>query len=259
MTTHAEARHLVAEMLVAEQGCRPEDFSADAVRIFRLPRPRAGDPLVRHYPRPTPAFTAVTMGVGAVVAASRSILSEIERIFGGAQRDHVFEPARLAAVAGVVAAHGLTVRGPYPRLLSTADTWRARPVPGGYTVTIEPHPASARIEALDPSRWPNAVSRRRQVQEQAIAVAWHGEDVVGLASCSADTARLWQIGIDVAERHRGRGLGAALTSALARFILDQGAIPWYGVAPANVASLNTAVAAGFRFGWVEVYSYPLSR
>jgi ribosomal protein S18 acetylase RimI-like enzyme len=198
----------------------------------------------------------VSVGSGAVVSAGRSILPAVERIFDGVDRDQVFEPERLAAVAALLRPHRLSVVGPYLRLLSTTESTRDRTPPDAYAIRIEPRPTDSRLEDLDPARWPNAISRRRAIATEAVAITDFGTRVVGVASTRADSPRLWQIGIDVDVAHRGRGVGAALTSALARFIHDQGNAAWYGVAPANVASVNTAIAAGFRLAWVEAYAYP---
>jgi predicted GNAT family acetyltransferase len=62
------------------------------------------------------------------------------------------------------------------------------------------------------------------------------------------------MGIDVAESQRGQGVGAALTSALAQEALRAGRVPFYSVTPSNIASVATALAAGFRLGCIEAYS-----
>lgn len=49
---------------------------------------------------------------------------------------------------------------------------------------------------------------------------------------------------------RGRGLGRHLVAAVARRVLDDGAIPTYAHVPANHASAKVAIAAGFPdLGW----------
>ena len=62
------------------------------------------------------------------------------------------------------------------------------------------------------------------------------------------------MGIEVAETHRGRGPGAALTSALGAAILERGRVPYYSTSPVNVPSMRAALAAGFRPWWFDVYS-----
>jgi GNAT superfamily N-acetyltransferase len=258
MFSYAAAVEAVVATLAAESGCTPADVTSGNVAVFAIP---AGDKprLARRYWTTEPTFAAVSLGRGAVLSASRPLVGWVEAAFRGANRDQVFEPARLAAVSALLAPHGRMVYGPYPRLVCGADTLRQRNTPEAFAVRIEHSPADARVEELDPARWPNAISSRRSVPTATLALAGRGDKVVGLAATSRDNEHLWQIGIDVDEEYRGIGIGAALTSALARHILEAGGVPFYGAAPANLPSVNTALAAGFRLAWVEAFAAPAGR
>ena len=258
MIAYAAAMDAVVATLAAEGGCAPEDLTSGEVRLFAKP---AGErpPLARRYWTTEPTFAAVSLGRGAVLTASAEILADVSATFRGANREQVFEPDRLAAVSALLRPRGRTIYGPYPRLLCGGDTLCRRDAPPGIEIAVEKEPADARIEALEPLRWPNAISSRRSVPTAALALATHDDAVVGVAATSIDNEHLWQIGIDVAEPHWGLGIGAALTVALARYILEAGAAPFYGAAPANLPSINTALAAGFRLAWVEAFAAPAGR
>lgn len=86
------------------------------------------------------------------------------------------------------------------------------------------------------------------------AVAPGGDDVAGVATAAAHAEALWSMGVEVAETHRGRGLGAALTSALGAAILELGHVPVHSTGSVNVPSMRAALAAGFRQWWFDVYS-----
>ena len=75
------------------------------------------------------------------------------------------------------------------------------------------------------------------------AVAIRSEKVVAAVAASTDSDTLWQIGIDVQPEHRGRGLGAVLTSRVASAVLARG-----------IAARRTAHSAGFYPSWVAVYT-----
>lgn len=60
-----------------------------------------------------------------------------------------------------------------------------------------------------------------------------------------DTAGLWEIGIDVARAHRGRGLAPLVVSAATHAILDEGKTPYYACGVGNIRSQRTALASGF--------------
>lgn len=63
---------------------------------------------------------------------------------------------------------------------------------------------------------------------------------------------MFQIGIDVAEKYRRKGIASALTSRLALEILALGKVPFYCAAWSNIKSVRNAIKAGFRPAWVEL-------
>ena len=88
------------------------------------------------------------------------------------------------------------------------------------------------------------------------AIAEQEGEIVGVCGAKLDSPFMWQLGIDVAAEHRGRGLAPALTSAVAEAVLDEGKLPYYGTSATNIPSMRTALAAGFKPMWVEVLSRP---
>ena len=63
---------------------------------------------------------------------------------------------------------------------------------------------------------------------------------------------MWQIGIDVLPEYRRRGVASALTNRLARAVFEQGKIPFYAAAWANVPSLSNARKSGFAPAWAVI-------
>lgn len=257
----AEGLARVADALGAECGCSAADLAAPGMRVVERPPPRSS-PLARRYPPWEPAISVISCGRGAVVSASPQVLHEVEKVFEGGDRDVAFEAERVARATSLLAPHGLAVYGPSPRLVCGSDRWRERPAPTGVSIHLEPDPSHERIERIGRERFRNAFSPRRSEERptRIMALACVGADIVGAASAAEDTDTLWQIGIDVEPSAQRRGIAAALTSALARAILDAGRTPFYGVAPANMPSLRTALAVGFAPAWLEVFTgAPLQR
>lgn len=85
-------------------------------------------------------------------------------------------------------------------------------------------------------------------------VALDGNEIMGMAGCSADSPKLWQIGIDVNPIYRGRGIAKTLVTLLRNEVLLRGAIPYYGTSLSNLASWKTALSSGFAPAWIEVES-----
>lgn len=82
--------------------------------------------------------------------------------------------------------------------------------------------------------------------------AMEGENLIGLAGCSADTQLFWQLGIDVLTEYRGMGIGTKLVKLLKDEVFRRGAIPFYGTSLSNLHSWNIAISSGFYPAWVEI-------
>ena len=69
---------------------------------------------------------------------------------------------------------------------------------------------------------------------------------------------MWQIGVDVLPEYRQRGIASALTSTLAKEIINRGKVPFYCSAWSNIRSVRNAVRSGFIPAWVEMTAKPAS-
>jgi predicted GNAT family acetyltransferase len=88
-------------------------------------------------------------------------------------------------------------------------------------------------------------------------VARREADIVGIAAVSADSERLWQVGVDVVPEARGSGLGRALVSRLTAELLEREIVPFYATGIANIASRRLAASVGYWPAWTEVYARDL--
>lgn len=84
--------------------------------------------------------------------------------------------------------------------------------------------------------------------------AYDGKEIMGMAGASRDGERLWQIGIDVIDKYRGKGIASMLTKAMKDEVLRRGAVPFYGTAPSHIISKNVAIHAGFSPAWSEIFT-----
>ena len=104
--------------------------------------------------------------------------------------------------------------------------------------------------------WSNALCEKRKHLDVLGAGAYVDGKLAGLAGCSADCEDMWQIGIDVLPEYRKQGIASALTSRLAREILNRGKVPFYCSAWSNIRSVRNAVKSGFIPAWVEMTAKP---
>ena len=101
-------------------------------------------------------------------------------------------------------------------------------------------------------QWSNALCEKRKELDVLGVGAYDGDELVGLAGCSADCDNMWQIGIDVLKKYRRQGIASTLTRRLAIEILNRGKVPFYCAAWSNVKSIRNAIKSGFRPAWVEM-------
>ena len=126
-------------------------------------------------------------------------------------------------------------------------------------VPVEPDFEYKFIETADIMQYygrqefPNAIcSEFKSERPDVLAVlALDGEKIMGMAGCSADSPKLWQIGIDVLPEYRKRGIGTALVKLLRNETMRRGAVPYYGTSLSNLRSWKIALASGFKPAWVE--------
>lgn len=77
----------------------------------------------------------------------------------------------------------------------------------------------------------------------------------GVVSVGRGLAGRWEVGLEVADGYRGRGLGRALATA-ARGLVPDGRPIWAQVAPGNAASVRAFLAAGYAPVGMEAMLVP---
>jgi predicted GNAT family acetyltransferase len=102
--------------------------------------------------------------------------------------------------------------------------------------------------------FPNAFCRKYNPKRPDVlaVAAYEGEQIIGMAGCSADTNILWQIGIDVNENYRGKGIGTYLVTVLKNEIEKREKTPFYGTSLSNIYSWKIALNSGFSPTWIEI-------
>ena len=112
------------------------------------------------------------------------------------------------------------------------------------------------FQNLYTSEWSNALCGDRRELDVLGVGAYEDERLIGLAACSADCDKMWQIGVDVLPEFRRQGVASTLTGYLAWEILRRGKVPFYCCAWSNIKSARNAIRSGFRPAWVELTVKP---
>ncbi len=104
-----------------------------------------------------------------------------------------------------------------------------------------------------------ALSNENATNNSSQALTYKGKKIMGMAGCSADSKKFWQIGIDVLPEYRGRRIGTTLVKLLRNETFRRGAIPYYGTSLSNLRSWKIALASGFKPAWVEAETRKLEK
>lgn len=258
--TLQDVRETVIKMLAAELSCTKAELTDGQVHIT-VRKPKAHENPAHRYFDPHPGKIGIaSLGIGGIVCVDETHLAWAEEVFGPkpkTNRDELFMPDRMGKMAELVRPEGLLLYGPFPRFAVAHSTLTHVEAPETYSVRVVDQEGADAIGQR--AMWHNAIYKdptKTARPTMVAAIAEKDGEIVGVCGASADSPQMWQLGIDVAPEHRGRGLAPALTSAVAEAVLDEGKLPYYGTSASNIPSMRSALAAGFKPTWVEVLSRP---
>lgn len=240
----------VLEILAADMACDVADFlrPENTVAPFRmLPRRR-------RFPASPRTFNVVTIGFGVVISVDEPRLAWAKETLGSLSPSDLISGQGMALMQARMAADGQCLYGPGPTLLCTRQSLRMPIVPDGIQIQ---HLEGPEITCLYEHDWLKmALSYYVEGDRPDVfaAAAYCDGALAGVAACSADCDEMYQVGIDVAAAHRGRGLGAALVATVTRWILNQNKIPYYGCGMHNIASLRLATSVGYTAAWTSLWA-----
>ena len=224
-------------------GCRPEDFLSPENRIVRSGK----NPAARKYlDLPFPC-NLVTYGNGIVASVSGELEEEVRGYISRFPAVHCFETPNLHVLNDAVEKKGMRVCFMAEYFLPDVNALKKLSCDCEISL-LGPQD----FEGLYTDQWSNALCEKRKELDVLGLGAYENGRLVGLAGCSADCEDMWQIGIDVLESHRRKGIASALVSGLALAAMERGKVPFYCAAWSNIRSVRTAIRSGFRPAWVEL-------
>ena len=258
--TLQDVRETVIAMLCAELSCTESELTDGQVHIS-VRKPDAHEKPAHRLFDPHPGKIGIaSLGIGGIVCVDEQHLAWAEEVFAPkpkTTRDELFMPDRMGKMAELVRPEGLVLYGPFPRFAVSNSTITHVDSPGSYSVRVVGQEGADAIGQR--ALWHNAIYKDPTMTARPTMIAAIAEregEIVAVCGASADSPFMWQLGIDVAPEHQGRGIAPDLTSAVSEAVLDAGKLPYYGTSASNIPSMRTALAVGFKPTWVEVLSRP---
>ena len=240
---------IAMEQSAADIHCTASDFLCETNRIV----PHALGAGARKYLKEPIACHLVSYGNNLVASVKEEFRELVEAYIRRYQYYHCFETPNMHWLDSRLAEKGYGVC--FMAEYYLPDLARLRTLPCDYELKILEQPDFARLYLPE---WGNALCEDRKELDVLGVGAYENGKLVGLAGCSADCGRMWQIGVDVLPDYRRRGIASALTSRLAVEILERGKVPFYCSAWSNIRSVRNAIKSGFLPAWVELTAKPAS-
>ena len=250
MTTRAQSSNAIVAMLAAEHGCRESLFRSNGVHVVELPNDREYGPLQRRFSRRERAMSITSMWHSTVVAATSHWIVWARETFEGLSAGVAMGQPVMSDVSARIAENGYHLNGPALNFVANSSDIRAIDPPAGYELELG---GPELADGLLASDWPHGIGPRPTRPTMFVSLSRNQGKTVGVATINADSDNAWQIGLDVAPDHRGRKLGAAMTSSLGLATLAQGKVPYYASRVENIPSMRTALSAGFVLTWAVLW------
>jgi len=241
--TNKEIMQIALQQSAYDCNCKPEDFLSDKnIVTYSKKHPQAR----RYLPLPLEC-DLVSYGNNIVAQVSECTKDVVTEYIDKYALEHCFETPNIHALDEKLQPFGLKTCFMAEYFLPDMNSLKE--LPCEYELRVfEPF----RMDELYVDTWHNALTMdNREVDKLAVG-AYDGDTLIGLAACSADCEKMYQIGVDVLPGYRQKGVAAAITSRLALEIIALGKVPFYCAAWCNIKSVRNAIKSGFRPAWVEL-------
>jgi len=235
--TQKDIIRIVQEQLTVDLNCRLNDLNSDKdVFVFTKVKDNPGR---RPFPRDERHFEMATMGRATVISASPCILDVIKPMLEGKNRDEGFS---MPFVYGHALCHLPDLKAVKP----------ANP-PQGFEYEIVEKSGMQELYAVKGFNNALAYDLHRPRPDVLAYLAKKDGIVIGMSGASADSATMWQVGIDVLPEFRNHNLAAYLVSQITFDILGRGYVPYYTTSVSNIASQRVAHRVGYSPAWACAY------
>lgn len=209
----------------------------------------------RKYGEERPFLEILIINGKLVAAANEAILPWCRAQLLHREAQWLFRPEPLRALERTLAEHGYEIGSLHHYYLPKTPFPMVTP-----RFLVRWHEGESLERFRGDARWKEALAFNAYSPDMLAITAMDREyKPVGMAACSRDGERLWQIGIDILPEYRDLGMATNLTALLAQELLRRGIAPFYGTAESHILSQSTAISAGFRPAFAYLYAKKAER
>ena len=242
-----EILRIAMEQSAADIHCDPGDFLRETNVIVSSV---LGENARKYYKEPI-TCNLVSYGNNIVASVKDEVREVVSTYIGKFEFYHCFETPNMHWLNERLMKQGSKVC--FMAEYYLPDLTKLHALPCGYELRVVEQPD---FVGLYVPQWGNALCEDRKELDVLGVGAYENGKLIGLAGCSADCDKMWQIGVDVLPAYRRQGIAASLTSRLAIEVLEREKVPFYCSAWSNIRSVRNAVKSGFIPAWVEMTAKP---
>ena len=245
MKSRQELFEIIKNQLSIELNCSVEAFSSPE-NVITVSE---NNPAKRHYINGKFFLHMATFGENAVITADKSLHDWLNGFAKDKKGHWLFEHSNLLEIDKELQKYDKKLWQTHHMFLPSKDA-----VPKEKNLKLKWFESAELFQFYSGKMFPNALCKEFDPKrpDMLAVAAYDNETIAGMAGCSADTKLLWQIGIDVNENYRGRGIGTALVTLLKNEIENRDKIPFYGTSLSNLHSWGIALNSGFSPAWIEI-------
>ena len=245
MNTKKKLINIVQTQLAIEYNCSIEDFSIKNNVITT----QKNSPDRRHCIEGSFFFQMVTFGNNVVITSNEHMHEWLNNYTKDKIGHWIFEHNNLMEIDEKLKEFGKKLSQTHHMFLPFKQV-----TPKDVNIKIKWFEKDMIHQFYETKMFPNALCKEYNPKRPDIlaVAAFNDEQIIGMAGCSADTSLLWQIGIDVNENYRGKGIGTYLVTLLKNEIEKRGKIAFYGTSLSNLPSWGIALNNGFYPVWIEI-------
>jgi len=196
-------------------------------------------------------FGIITFGGNALIMADKKIIDWCVETLSNVPAYGILDSDYLYMIQNKLREHGRKLGEENTRYLHLYPEQKVEKPQGFIFELYEKDRMSLLYNISD--RFDNALNYDAKSEVLAI-IARNRDEIASIVGVDDYHIGLWQIGIDTTENYRGKGLAAYLVKEMALESEKRGQVPFYTTWHSNLASIRTALSAGFSPVWVEYFA-----
>ena len=199
-------------------------------------------------------FEIITFGGNAVIRAGKDIFGWCADNFAKTPADEILDSDNFYLIDKKLREHGKKLSQEHTRFLHL-EPERRPAKPRNLDFAFEWFEKDDMAALYPDDRFGNALNYHLKYEKLAL-VATKGSEIAAIAAAGEYDygVGFWEIGIDTIDGYRGAGLAAYLVKEVALELEKRNQLPYYTTWIANLASVRTAISAGFVPVCVEYWA-----